>query len=181
MGISISSGRIVMTDGSGNTRFDTNEKLFVATDYKTGTVTRPNYTCETTYIGSTLTDTLKVNQDNTVNLHAINASANTVRGAFKMTAAHGHLVNTHWYNASGSYVHDWQGGAIGSPTLVCGQWTPCFCAVYTFFCESGFLKLREQVHLRAEPGYCMTPAVAINTKTLVGPTFEYKLFCGTFI
>lgn len=183
MGLDISAGRIVMTDGSGNTRFDTNEGLFIPIEFQSGSYLPPTYSAQTFWDGSdpsSHSDVFGGTADNTYDLATISSDADTVRGAFNVTTSYGGFSSSRWYNASGSYVHMWQGGAYGSPVLVCGSWDLCAAAVYTFFCDSGKLKLREQIHIYNEPGYCIGGA---NTNTLFmnGPTFTYKLFCGTFV
>lgn len=184
MSLFIESGRIRMTDASGNTRFDTAEKLFIPTDLVTGSIALSNRSATTTWNGadrSSHNDTLSTVVDVTHTLNAVSADANTVRGAFRASASYGGFSASSWYNAGGSYVHMWQGGAFGSPVMTCGAFDVCAAAVYTFICESGFIKLREQVHIYNEPGFCLITGTATNTLTMVGPTLDYKLFAGTFV
>jgi hypothetical protein len=184
MGLSITPGRILMTDAAGNVRFDTNEKLFVPINYVTGSYTLPSYSARTFWDGanqSSHVDQTGGPVDNTYTLTAVNGFCNTVRGAFKVSASYGGFSTSSWYNAGGSYVHMWQGGAYGTTVLACGNINVCATAVYTLFCESGSLKLREQVHLFNEPGYCIPGGGNLNTLSMVGPTLDYKLVCGTFV
>lgn len=184
MGLNVSAGRILMTDASGNVRFDTNEKLFVPTDYLTGSRAMSSYSAATFWDGSNISshrDLSTVDQDTTYTLASCNAAANTVRGAFKVSVSYAGHGTSKWYQASGSYVHMWQGGAYGTPTLACGNIVIVAASVYTFFCESGSLKIREQIKLANEPGYCISGGGNTNTLTMVGPTIDYKLFCGTFV
>ncbi len=174
MGISIDASRIVCTDGAGNVRLDTNEGLFVATNYLTGTKTLSQHVAR----NLNNSDIVTIDFEQVHTLVACHASATTVRGAFKVTTSDnsGLAQFAGWYNAGGSYVHIFQGGGTLNYN---GNVAPTAIAVYSFFIESGQVKLRERVRAKAE--YSNNTGFNDNYLTIVAPTFEYRLLCGLYV
>lgn len=168
-----SAGRIVLRDTTGDIVFDTNERLFTATDARSGSVSLSGYTATNTYAGG---DTL-TNVENMILLSAITAGADTVRGAFSVSTAGGGTVsNLGWFNASGTYVHYF--GAAG-PVLGGGnnaQITQFGC--YTFIASGGGLYLHERVYLKATT--TLSPSTSYSV-TMLPLTISYNLLCGTFV
>lgn len=169
--LEISPGRIIMRDTDGTTVFDTDERLFTATDSKSGSITRGPYTATDNNVSSTpiMFETLH-------NLGSINAAADIVRGSFKVTTAgQGAVANLGWFNASGTYVH-WFGANLGVFTgtyFETGQF-----AFYTFEASGGVLYLRERVAAYADPS---ASSSITNSFTLLQLTIQYNLLCGTFV
>ena len=100
MGFTATAGRIVCTDASGNTKFDSNEKLFVITDFVSGMVTGSSFTA------SAATNDISVaDATNNYSLGSVNASADTIRGAFKMstTDARGIAISG-WFKIGRAHV-----------------------------------------------------------------------------
>ena len=173
MGFTATAGRIVCTDASGNTKFDSNEKLFVITDFVSGMVTGSSFTA------SAATNDISVaDATNNYSLGSVNASADTIRGAFKMstTDARGIAISG-WFNASGTYVHMWEGGG-GVLTNLTDNIRLSRASAYTFLISGGVAYLRERCFMTANYGGL---AGTTQTVTVAAPTFQYKLFAGTFV
>ena len=176
MGLDISSSRIRMTDGSGNVRFDTNEKNFIPTDFVSDTISFPTYTCQNFGGGA---ETL-INQNNVYTLATISSAANTVRGAGKFSTSSGNFDASYTYNISGSIVYAWGGGTFYSgPSVFCGHVVNTHSRVITFFCEAGSLKVRDCVVGSADDPSCT--GVGSVTLTMAGFDVDFQVFCGTFI
>lgn len=174
MALSISAGRMVMTDGSGNVRFDTDERLFRPTDHVVSSGTLPSYTATNNGASETV-----VNTETIYSLQAINSLADTVRGTLKFSAsAHGFSTDL-VYNASGSIVVNWvAGGFFFGGTWYCGHRAVAAARILTFYCESGYLKLSDRIMVAAENPTCF--GTTTSTLTVVGATINWSLFCGTF-
>jgi len=166
---------MVLTDGA-TTVFDTNERLFTVTDGPiTGSITFGAYTA-TRGTGSTNSP---VQRNVNTTITSINGSANTVRGALKVTTSGSFGVsNLGWFNASGSYVHLLQPrnpssfplGNVGLPSL----------AVYSFIASGGSLLINEQVQLQSDPPIYLSPATSTSL-TMAALTIEYYLFAGAWV
>jgi len=167
-----SANRMVVTDVDGTTVFDTNERLFTVTNGPLqGSITLPTRTATRTTAAN---NSVNVNTNHTIT--AVNASANTVRGAFFVTApSRGALLNLGWFNASGTYIHllEPRFPALGTDTTNAGL--PSI-AAYTFVASGGSLYLNEQCRLESNP-----PTGGSTTLTLPGATFQYYLFAGAWV
>ena len=173
--LEIGAGRIAVRDTDGTVTFDTDEKLFIVTDFVSGSL---GLSAQTAH-NNNFNDTPFINLDTNHAISAINASADTVRGAFSVTTSGGaqglHALG--WFNATGTYIH-YLGdinGALGNPT---GFALVAQLAAYTFQASGGFLTMNERVRLKSK--WSTSPGVT-TTVTLFGVTIDYKLFCGTFV
>lgn len=166
--IEVGSGRIVLRDTNGATRFDSDEKLFQATSRVAGTTIVGPWTASYDG-GSTIVDVVT---DVDHYLTAVNSACDAVVGSFYVTTSDGKgIAGLGWFNANGTYLHHF---ASAHPTLqvVCQQFS-----TFTFFAASGGLYLNERVLLRANVGI----GVPANTVTLTQITFDYNLYCGSFV
>lgn len=166
--LDISSGRIILRGTDEVIRFDSDEKLFQATDRVTGSIG---------VLGpwtATATNGVKsdVNTETNRFLKSVNAHCDTVVGAFSLTSvgspAYG-VGGLGWFNASGTYVHYVSSsGSAGDYGFV----------AFTFFCSGGGLYLNERVVLGAAQ-----PATGgiTNTHQVLGLTMNYNLYCGSFV
>ena len=160
--LEVSSGRIVLRDTDGSTRFDSDEKLFQATTRATGSVSLGPWE-------ATATNGFKgdINSDTSYLLQSVNSACDTVVGSFQLTStgspAYG-VGGLGWFNASGSYVHYVaSSGTIGDFGFV----------TFTFLCSGGGLYLNERVVLgAAQPS---TGGIT-NRHIVLGLSFEYNLF-----
>lgn len=172
--LNVSAGSIVIKDTDGTTVFDTNERLFCVTDTKSGTKALSSFTASNNNSSNNY-----VNQDNYYDLGAINAAADTVRGSFYVTTSggsQGNVAGIGWFNASGTYVH-----YFGSSAPVLGGGTNgalCQLALYTFIASGGHLYLNERISLQSTKS--TSPSTTFRV-TLLAPTFQYNLLCGTFV
>lgn len=176
MSLIIRSGLIQIIDDTADppvTVFDSDERLFTATDLITGSVTFPARVA--TWQTSSHTN-VDINSDHSLGF--VNADADIVLGSFQVTTFGGSqgIAGIGAFNAGGTYVH-YQSGVIapvsGTPTNTSiGNM-----AAYTFFAEDGQLYLNERVMLYA--GSTITSATL--TVTLLSVQFDYKLFVGTLV
>lgn len=161
------SGRLVLRDTDGTTVFDSDEKLFQATTRATG-----SYSLGAREATATSGSKFDVDENNNYLLQSVNAACDTVVGSFRLTStgspAYG-VGGLGWFNASGSYVHYVaSSGAAGDYGF----------AAYTFFCSGGGLYLNERIILgAAQPS---TGGIT-NRHIVLGLTFDYNLFCGSFV
>lgn len=170
--LDISAGRIVLKNTSGDTVFDTDEKQFIVTDYKTGSTSFSSFSAS----NNNFTDSGAGLREQANSLGSVNSFADTVRGAFFVsTASQGQLYNLGWFNASGSYLHLFSGtrgpftpGNVGMGAIV----------TFTFSVSSGTLYCTRHAKVAAQ--YSTSSGVT-NTITVNGVTLDYKLFCGTFV
>lgn len=178
MGLSVASGRIIMTDGSGNTRFDTTEGLFIPLTYLSGSVNIPAETAEN--ININVSDT-RINIDTTTVLDSCHPDADTVRGAFKVETVSGSgqgVSGLGWFNAGGTYCHVFRGTPDttgGPPTVLGGNRMPGSAALYTFKCGGGDLSFTKRIRLVAPYN------TGTETLTLNEINIYYELFCGKFV
>lgn len=170
--LDISAGRILLKNTSGTTVFDTDEKQFIVTDYKTGSTSFSSFSASNTNavdIGAGL-------RTDTNSLGSVNSFADTVRGAFFVTTAgQGQLFNLGWFNASGSYLHLFLGtpGPFTSGNVGLGA-----VVTFTFSVSSGTLSCVR--HAKAAANWSTSSSVT-NSITVNAVTLNYKLFCGTFV
>ena len=151
----------------------TNEKLFIITDYLSGSVTGSSFSASCSNVDLTVTDTT-----NNYTLASCNSFANTIRGAFKMSTTDARGISiSGWFNASGTYVHMWEGGG-GVLVNLSDNIRLSRVSAYTFMVSGGSLILRERCFMTANYGGI---AGTTQTVTVAAPTFQYKLFAGTFV
>lgn len=164
-----------MRDTDGHTVFDTDERLFVATDRKTGSISLSGYTAS----NQNLVDLSRIDVGTYHALASINASADIVRGSFFVQTSGGSqgLANIGWFNAGGTYMHYFDGIATaGSPTG--GRVNVTQIAAYTFVASGTTLYCHERVCLKAEISHTLG---LTNSVTLLPVTLTYNLLCGTFV
>ena len=172
------AGRMAVTNGSGDTVFDTDEGLFVVTDRKTGSITIPERTA--TYVPPNSFTHQSVDMDHSVpngSSTTINPAANTVRGTFNVTVStQGALLDAGKYNAGGAYMHYCHAHAqeTSGPDH---HWPGAIC-IYTFVASGGTLVLNEQTFMRP-PIRVFVPAT--QTLTILSSTLNYDLIIGTFV
>lgn len=166
-----SAGRIIVTDGS-DVVFDTDEQLFTATDGPLrNSVSIPQRQATRTSSGANN----YVDLDSYTALQSINASADTIRGAFKVTTASaGGVSNIGWFNASGSYIHMMR--ARNAASTAVGNWGMPSIVAYTFIASAGTLYFHERVRLESDITSGVTSSI-----TLFASTIDYYLFAGTFV
>lgn len=167
--LEIGAGLIRLRDASGAVKFDSNEKLFQATEKIVDTVTVGGWTASFNGGTGIATD---VNTDVEHVLATINAHNDTVVGAFEVTAVGGKgVTGLGWFNAGGTYMH-FHDGAVPASRGVCQEM-----ATFTFRARSSQLVLHERVILRAIVGI----GVPTNSITLGAVTFDYQLYVGSFV
>lgn len=173
MGFDASAGRISVTDptDADHITFDTDERLFIATDYAEGQIVVPERQSSSILGGRTIID---VDVDTV--LASINPAADTVFGAFKCEVeGFDILASGGWFQATGSYhnarfsIND-----TGNPTprdRVGGT------AIYTFIASGGELIFNERTFIKCTLALGGTRISA----TLPAATIDYKLYCGSFV
>jgi hypothetical protein len=168
---SASGGRIVCRNAAtGAIRFDSDEKLFQATQRIAGAITLGPWTASFVALGSVITD---VNTDVNYTLASINSACDTVVGAFKVTTsstAYG-VNGLGWFQAGGTYLHYFDAAIPGNRTVVQEF------VSFTFSAAGGSLLLNERAVLRAIVGL----GEPNNTITVPAITFDYNLYVGSFV
>lgn len=188
MSFKVTAGRIEIKSPSGDIVFDTDERLFIASDFKAGSVTRPARGTGYLYNGAqTIWSPTDISE--TVDLGAVHASANAVVGGFRVSgalatpvggsqsqAANG-IRNYGWFTAGGTYAHS------AMPMYVYGTtWLKYpfgLLSLYTFRASGGRLFLDERT--QGNPGYIAggaTGSINLNQEQI---TIDYKLFVGTYV
>lgn len=175
MAFRASAGRITVTDAADLiTVFDSDEGLFSASDFVTGSITTPARQAFFDGTGAGVEYPLDYEEDHV--LDTVNADADIVLGGFKVTTsvATG-LSGLGWHQTNGTYMHYVEStGPLTRPTE---QWFPTNYAAYTFKCVAGTLYLNERVQMRAQ----ITAAPVFVTLTLLAVTFDYKVYCGRLV
>ena len=173
--LDVGAGRIAVCDTDGSVVFDTDEKLFIVTDFVSGSLGISAHTAQ----NNNFNDVPFINIDTNHALSSVNAAADTVRGAFSVTTSGGsqglHAVG--WFNATGTYIH-YLGdinGPLNNPT---GFALIAQLAAYTFQASGGALSMNERVRLKSK---WSTSSGVTTSVTLFAVTIQYKLFCGTFV
>lgn len=168
--LEVNAGLIRLKDTASRIIFDSNEKLFQAVSYHTGAQVCGSWTASYNANNGAIFD---VDTDIVHFLAPINSVCDTAVGAFSVsTSSPGYGVQgLGWFNASGSYVHYFDAPSATTKNL-CQQ----FCA-FSFECDSGWLRLRERVVLRALVGI----GVPSNSITVNEITFDYKIYVGSFV
>jgi hypothetical protein len=167
MGFFASAGRMILTDGSGTAKLDTNFGYFVAGTTLSGSKTLSAHT-------ATQQNGVYNSVDYTVNhlLGSCSSDATQVRGAFLVTASDGRGVhNIGWFNAGGTYVHLF---ANTQPAI-------SLYAGYTFYVSGGGVYLQERVAMIGPPFIFGDDPSLVRSITITAPTFQYKLFVGKFV
>jgi len=154
----------VLRGTDGGIRFDSDEKLFQATERATGSIALGPWSATATWPAT------RANIDQEINhtLKAINASCDTVVGAFSVTSSYsGGVSNVGWFNASGTYLHYTNalgGGGYGM-------------ALFSFVASGGLLVLNERTYLTA----IFPSSTGTNTHTLLALVLQYNLYVGSFV
>lgn len=157
-------GRLVLRGTDGNIRFDSDEKLFQATERVTGSIALGPWTASATWPATRV----NVNQEINHTLKSIHASCDTVVGAFSVTSSYsGGVSNLGWFNASGTYLHY----ANGSNGTEYGM------ALFTFVASGGVLALNERIYLTAD----FPTGSGTIRHTLLALTIQYNLYVGSFV
>ena len=197
MGVTITSDRIRLTAPGGAVKFDTNEELFTATNFVSGSMSLPTKSTSSNSLGG-----IPVNETNTYTLATgLNSNATTVLGLVRTNwSASGsgwaisgstrtypgtQVGGTRWRNANASIVdialfhrcHHSEVGFVGvdfpsDPLYLQGI------SVYTLSVSGGVLSLEEEIQLQA-----FTPNVGGGTYTMVrgAGTLDYRVYCGLFV
>lgn len=165
------AGRIYVTDTDDHIVFDTDERLFIATDYAEGQIVTPERQGSSISGGRTILD---VNSDTVIT--SINAAANTVFGAFKVTVTGiDTLASAGWFQATGSYMNArFTINATGSPTphtSIGGH------IIYTFRATGSQLIFNERSFIKTT----LSLGGTLITSTMPTCTIDYKLYCGSFV
>ncbi len=188
--LDLSGTRFLMHDTSGNTIFDTEERLFTVTDFGiTGSIQTDGYTARNRNVtdtyntngGSFVAGILNIDTSHTLTT-GLNTAADTVRGAFSVATAagtQGGVTGLGFFNASGTYLHYMDGISTNTPTLPAGSKNAMrVVAAYTFLISSGTLSLHERVYIQAD---IETTNTVTNSITLLRPTFTYNVFVGVWV
>jgi len=171
--LSISGGNITIRDTDGTIVFNTDERLFCATNSVSGSVSLNGYTATEPFSGTST----RPNVDALYSLASINAAADTVRGSFYVTTGDGtgSVTARGWFNAGGTYVHQFVGTGVGA-TPNNNAVVSCI-AAYTFLASGGVLYLHERVYMRAAD----RNSIGSNSVTFPAVGIQYNLLCGTFV
>ena len=172
MAFRASSGRILVTDETDEIIiFDSNEKMFQATDRVIGTVTIPER--RATFDG-TFHD---VDLDIYHPIASVNAHADTVVGAFKLTSsAPQGVAGLGWFNASGTYMHFISSGTGVTEGIARNDSLSCLMG-FTFIANGGALMLHERTILQSQG----TLRDIVTSVTVFSVTFYYNLYVGSFV
>jgi hypothetical protein len=159
--------------------FDTDERLFIATDFIVGSHTIPQRYAEWNRATNNQQSRIRVNIDQLYQLAIVNVAANTVVGAFKVstqTSPQG-VHDFGWFSAGGTYIHSQlpktaEYNNINNYLAIGGY------SGYSFIAESGAVSLHEQVVFDCpEPEY----AGWLQSQNQNPMTIEYKLYVGSFV
>lgn len=181
MGFSAAAGRIYITDpaDSSHVVLDTDERLFIATDYVAGTISTSSHVASSSF-GSRS----EINIDADTTIGSINAAADTVFGAFRVTPAASNpfdLASAGWFQATGTYIYargvinatgNTTGGVPNTPWVSASGH-----AAFTFRAAGGLLIFNERVFLRSTLGLGAT----VLTSTIPAADIDFKLYCGSFV
>lgn len=171
MGFYADAGRIYITDSDDHIVFDTDERLFVATDYAEGQITTPQRQAASQNGSRTI-----INVDSDTVITSINAAADTIFGAFKVTVTGiDALASAGWFQATGSYMNArFIINATGNPTphtFIGGH------IIYTFRADGGQLIFNERSFIKTT----LSLGATLITSTMPTCDIDYKLFCGSFV
>lgn len=177
----LDSDRIYATNGSGGIVFDTNEGLFRAFDFVTGSQSVPARSGTSTPLTVTT-----ANIDTTYTLASISPNATHVFGMVQLvrTPVSGSPPNSVygaglWEAVNGSVIDIfWACGPLASsPANVELQLLyPASLGFFTFTASGGVLSMRERINIRAPQAFARD-----WTDTRAATTVNYRLYCGAFI
>lgn len=184
--LSVSGGRIVIRGTDGGTRFDSDEKLFYATDFKQGEYVVASRQAQDTYQKLTEKGPYQyiyypVDITASYFLHAVNSRCDTVVGAFSVSSYSKRAYGVHnlgWFNANGSYLHYFDDNEDVTKNRILSN-----CQIFTFYCSGGglYLKERSVINVPYSSSGTLSPGNQYVLTTVPSVTFRYKLYCGTFI
>lgn len=158
---------MILSDGAGNAKLDTDEGYFIAGSTLTGTKALSGHTA--TQQNGSYTN---VNVTTAHYLGASSSDATQVRGSFFVTTSDGRgLHNIGWFNAGGTYVH----------LFFATQPAVSAYAGYTFYVSGGGVYLQERVAMIAPPFIFGDSPALVRSITITAPTFQYNLFVGKFV
>tara|TARA_R110000868_G_scaffold270726_2_gene530175 strand:+ start:12804 stop:13364 length:561 start_codon:yes stop_codon:yes gene_type:complete len=185
MPITITSDRIQLKNSSGTIKFDTNEDLYHATNFVSGSFSLSAVTASATSFGRT-----NIDQTNTHTLATgINSSATHVLGLYKgswtVTSSFAGtlaLANASWKNANATGVdmifrhlchHSTAnpGQTSASPQTFQGF------SLYTFYISGTSLLCKERIVLQS---YTASTGSTAYTITRGAGTIDYRIYCGLF-
>lgn len=194
MGLNISSGRIYVDDGAGTVKFDTDDELFVPTNYVTGTKVIPAVSGSFTNDGINPPSYLSTHQTDDYLISSVNSSATVVRGPVSVTTSSGYTVNNSkagdgvagvvdlgYFQAGGTYMH------ARLPTLwihpsgnrYARKWANY--EALTFYVSSGQLRLYREAFVVGDYDFTGTTPPQSSTVTIYETTLTYRLLVGTFV
>lgn len=184
----ISAGRIYTTDGSEVT-FDTNSPRLIWTDFKTGSVLRPQYRARTVNFSDTETENVTAN----VSLGSVSSFATDVFGMQRTvwssvptsdnSSQTAGTTGGEWINVNGSLIETMVGGQTNGQGITQGFTEiskPIWCRgilMVDYYISGGVLYLREQCKLTA---YNAEANGYTFTTTLPSRTIHYRLLCGYY-
>ena len=172
MSLYINSGNIYISDASGRTVFDSNEKLFQVTNTLSGSVQMPYRQAIYTTAEGTNYD-VNVSQYTTIGY--CHPSSNVVLGSVRVAVTDGKgLAHVTGYgNADGTYVHYQTATKIGGKAKVLSAMV-----TYTFYASGGVVGVYERTVMCAQR---TTRTSSIFVDEYQGPTLTYYLFVGSFV
>lgn len=173
---SASAGRIYVKDSNGDFVFDSDFRNFIPTDFIDSDVLDPIVTSEhvATCINGAYTD---VDVDDDTVIATINAAADTVFGAFKVTVSGFTPMGAGgWFVGNGSYLHGQFTRGLSNEDHATQFDYVSGAVVYTFRAEGGELIFNERAFIRATHRTSGT-----NSSTMPATTVDFKLWCGSFI
>lgn len=189
MSLRATGGRIEIKSPSGEVVVDTNERLFIASNFITGSVVRPARSTSYLLTPAGQEQWTPIDVDVTVDLADIHSSAVAVVGSFKVTgtaaapgsatqaqAANG-VRNYGWFTAGGTYVHS----AMPMYVFTGSAWVRYpfgLLSAYTFTAGGGKLRLHERT--QGNPGSIVlaSGSILLSQEEI---TIDYRLFVGTYV
>jgi hypothetical protein len=180
MALRHSAGRIWITDPT-NTEivFDTNERLFIATDFLSGSVSIPQRYAEWNRAFNGQETRTRVDIEDLYTLGSVNGDANTVVGAFKVTTQSSPqgVHDFGWFSAGGTYIHS-QLARIATYNNIAHQNAAGGYSGYSFLAASGTARLHERVVFDCPRPEYSGWYQSINQNPM---TIEYKLYVGSYL
>lgn len=168
MTVRVTNNQIVVTDTAGEVKFNSDDPMFFATDFKTGSVSIPLRDQSVYQLTEFVYD-----------LGPVNAIASRVVGVFRVDF--GPVIESYdtpgygWFNAGGTYMHYGRGNLqfLDPPFYLTNTFFET-CALYTFRISAGRLQLFEQVQVsnKTTSGF-----YAFFLRPFV---LHYRLWCGRF-
>lgn len=178
--LDVSSGRIVIRDtvAGSDIVFDTDERMFVCTDFIDSSVVG-SHVCPARVASSISSTRTDVNVDVDTNIAAINAAADTVFGAFKVTVSGFDPMGAGgWFVGNGSYLHAQFLMGLNNEDPTLHQHFISGAVALTFRASGGQLIFNERTLIRATFN---TSSSFTVTATMPATTVDFKMFCGSFV